>query len=540
MNKALQKLTAMGLTAVMTASMTGFTALAEGNSSANFEWVSEAQPDGWTEADATETANIHLSAAAYQLDPYAAAGGDAGAIMQYLIFDNLLTRDPATGEYTPWLAESWELAEDGSTMSFVLREDAYFTNGEQVTADDCVFSIERVVTDTEHLPDSSAKPFRNYVDNVEKTGEFSFTIHFKQPNPEIIYLLSGFGIMSKKAYEEMGYDAYWSAPVGSGPFVIDNFDSANGNASFTIRSDEHGYWGYDYVNSYTNLKHVNITYAPEATTRLSSLRAGEADIINDVPTIDAPALEAEGFTIDVLPAVTYIFLQFACADGDVFANRDLREAMSLCIDREAIVAALLGGYGYPAKTNASENDLGYQEEITYEYNVEKAKELVAASGYNGEPIKFIYTTSTVSIATELAQAIQSMAAEVGINLEVTPLEVAIYDEARETHSYDVCIGSIIKSGNMWFKTATEVIGTDRFNTGLTNIELMEIGLEVGKTMDQAELDRLLQEMAKIELTEFEPNIYLYFPTLMYAQNPKLIDVNFHAEHKSDLKFAKLK
>lgn len=510
------------------------------NSTAAFEWLSEGQPEGWTEADATETVNVHLNSAAYQLDPNAASGNDANNIFRKLIWDFLLVRDEVTGGYIPWLAESYELSDDGLTVDFVIRQDAYFTNGEQVTAEDVVFSFERVRTDTEHCPDSNAKAIRNYIENAEQTGDFSCTLHFKTVNPEFISYLTSFPILCKSAYDEMGYDAYWQAPVGSGAYVLTEYDPANASGVLTMRTDEHGYWGYDFANSYSNVQTINITYAPESTTRLSSLRAGEADIISDVSNMDVEALEAEGFSVDVLRAGSCIFLQFACAEEDTFYNRDLREALSLCIDREAIVSALLGGYGIAAKTNSTEGDLGYRTDIAYEYNIEKAKELVESSGYNGEPLRFIYSTSAISIATELAQAIQSMASEAGINLEVVPLELAIYDEARNNHDFDLCLASIGKSGNMWFKVAAEVIATDRFNTGHTNEELKALGSEIGETLSQERLDELFAEMAAIELTEFEPNLYLYFPTMLYGRDAGVTDIVWHGSYQPNLTFMKVK
>ena len=92
-----------------------------------FAWLKEAQPEGWTEADATETVNVHLNSAAYQLDPSAASGNDANNIFRKLIWDFLIVRDEITNEYIPWLAESYELSDDGLTVDFVIGQDAYLT-----------------------------------------------------------------------------------------------------------------------------------------------------------------------------------------------------------------------------------------------------------------------------------------------------------------------------------------------------------------------------------------------------------------------------
>ena len=113
------------------------------------DWLTKGQPDGWTEADATETLDFHTSSACYTLDNFTVSGGDTTYVMSQLVFDILIDRDSTTGEYIPWLAESYDLAADGSTLTFKLREDAWFTDGTQLTADDAIFSFARLKDDTE-------------------------------------------------------------------------------------------------------------------------------------------------------------------------------------------------------------------------------------------------------------------------------------------------------------------------------------------------------------------------------------------------------
>lgn len=531
-----RRMMAVSLAAAMAFSAAGgMTAGAEETA----ETVFAEAPEGWTEADATEELNVHLNAACYQMDGYAAAGNDATSVMTDLVADALITRDENTGEYIPWLAKEYSWSEDGLELSFTLQEGAYFTNGEECKASDVAFSINRVKDDTEHCPDANAKPLRNYVESVEVTGDYTGVIHYQTPNPEGTYFLSTFPIWSEKAYNEMGYDEFFQAPVGTGAYVLSDFDSANAKGIFTMREDEHGYWGYDYLNTYSNIKKITVLNSSEATTRLSSLRTGEADFVSAVPALDVEALKAEGLEVDVRPATTYIFLQFACAEDNIFYEKELREAVSLCIDREAIVASLLGGYGIAAQTDALDTDLGYQTDVTYQYDPDKAAELVAASGYNGEAIRFIYAPGQIDIATELAQAVQSMMQAVGFNVEVVPLETAVYDDSRDARDFDICIASIMKSGNMWYKTANEVIGSDRFNTGHTNEELKELGTSLGTMTSQEKLDETLKEMSEIVLTEFEPNVYLYYPTLLFARTPKLTDIAWRSEHRPNFTFAKL-
>lgn len=492
------------------------------------------QPEGWTEADATEKVVYQTNSAINTLCKWSQSAGDTTFMVDYLLFDGLLNKD-TEGNTIPWLAESWEMAEDNSKITFHLRDDVYFTNGEKLTADDVIFTFETIRDDIEHLPDSTAKGWRKYIGELEKIDDLSFTLNFSAPMPEfwVMANIPDLQIICKSAYEGTSWEDFWKNPVGTGAYVVTSFDGANSVVELELRSDEHGYWAYDAMNRYTNVKNITFQYSPEATTRVSSLRTGEADIIANVPSADVESLKAEGYTVETLYPATYVFLQTACAEGDILSNRDLREALSLCIDRPLIVQALLDGYGIPCDYPCLNYDLGYRDTIKYEYDVEKAKELVAGSGYNGESIRFIYSASTVPIATELCQAIQSMATSIGLNVEVVPLEVAVYDEARNNHDFDLCLASISKSGNMWFKTASEVIGADRFHTGLDNEELMSLGKQVGSEMNMEKQDDLLAQMYQIELTEFEPNLYLYWPTNLYARKNNVHGITFHAFKNGD-------
>lgn len=486
------------------------------------------QPEGWTEKDATESIVYMTANAINTLDKWSTSAGDTTFMYNYLVFDGLFNKDE-NEQTIPWLAESYEMADDFSNIKIKLRDEVYFTNGEKMTADDVIFSFERIRDDKEHLPDSVAKGWRNYLGEIEKVDDLNIVINFTQPMPEfwVQANIPDTQILCKSAFESMDYDEFWKAPVGTGAYVVADFDGANSTVEFELRQDENGYWGYDYLDTYTNVKNISFKYSPEATTRVASLRTGEADIINNPPTMDIAGLASEGFTIGQLPAATMVFMQTACGPENTLSNRDLREALSLCIDRKIIVDALLEGYGIPATQMGTEGDLGYREDLAYEYDVEKAKELVKTSGYDGTPLKLIYSTSTVAIAPEMSQAFQSMAAEVGINIEVTPLEVAIYDEARANRDFDLCIASIGKSGQMWFKTGAEVIGNDRFNTGVDNEELIALGKSLQTEMNEAKQDEIFAEMNKIQLEEFEPNLYLYYPLLQVASQSKVHGIRYH-------------
>lgn len=490
-------------------------------------------PAEWDESQATETMAIHISSAAHSLSKWETTAGDMLTDLCYLVFDPVLWMEE-DGTISPWLAEEYKMADDGMSIDFKFREDVYFTNGAHMTADDVAFTFEQIRDDTEHYPDGITKNWRNYLGDVEVTGEYTMTMHFKQLMPEFWSLIvdNSTQVIDKETFEEIGWEAYFASPIGTGPYEFSNVDLANSVFELALRSDEHGYWGYDYTDTYTNVKKIVVQTSPESQTRIASLKTGEVTVIDAVPTSDVTPLSSD-YNIITLKPNQSVFLEFNCRPGTAFADAKLREALSLCMDRQAIVDALLDGYGIAATYPCLEGNLGWREGNAYQYDLERAKQLVEEADYNGEPLRFIYTTSTVAIANELCGAIQQMAQAIGINLELVPQDVAVFDAERLEANCDVCLSAIVKSGNMWYKTAANVIGDDRFNSGYVNDDLKALGLEIQSVLDEDKMDELLAQMYEIQLTDFEPVLYLYYPTLLAATQSNVSGILNHNRHYID-------
>lgn len=493
-----------------------------------------ARPSGWKEADATKSFTYQVSSGLPSLHSWDATGNDTLGVFSYLVFDPLIEIDE-NGSYLPGLAKSWKFSDDYLEATIELRDDVYFTNGVKMTADDVIYRFEDI-RDNQRYTAQQSKPWRPYLGVIDKLGPYSLKIHFKLPMPTWFIRATApqLGIFCKSALEKVGYDAFWQAPVGTGAYVVKKFDKANGIVDLTLRTDEKGYWGYRASNKWTNIKNIKLQFSPEGQTRLSALRAGEVQMIDTIPTTDKAILEKGGFVVRPMNPKNVVFLQTASAPGDIFDNVKLRQALALSIDRKLIVDSLLSGYGVACTWPCRPSDYGYVNTNAYPFDPEKAKKLVAESGYKGQPIDFIYTASTVNIGNELTQAIQSMAADVGINLKIRPLEVAMYDQARSGHKYDLTLAAISDDLKMWWKIGAEVIGGDRFNTGFQNKQLKELGKQLQSTIDPAKTDQIFKQMYQIETTDFAPNIYLYWPTIINAWTPGITGLVFHLQQYPDL------
>lgn len=534
----MKKLLAAVLSVSLVANMTGFAFAeepAENIAVASGLGMVKGQPEGWTEADATESITVLTNGTlSGSLNSFEAqTSGLSFAAVSKSIWDPFIGQDESGNRY-PYLVESYELNDEGTELVMKLRDGVFFTNGDELNADDIVFTYDQILHDTEHYAEATTSEYRQYYETIEEVDQKTFKITFSKPNPRVWNQLTGsFPAIDKDLFEQLGYDEYWKAEnlVGTGPYTLVSYDGTNSICDMTIRTDENGYWGYDFNDTYTNVKDIRVMYSPEETSRESALRAGEADIITNVAYDTAGNLTDEGYKVLAALPTDMIFLQLAVAAGDTLENEKLREALSLCIDRQAIVDAMLSGYATPLFWPAyTEGILGYEDESEgryYQYDPERAKELVAESGYDGHELNFIYSTSTVNIATELAQVIQSYAAQVGINLKVNPLEDALYEAARPAHEYDVCLSSIILMGNMWYLTAADLIGQDRFNTGLQDEELKALGVEISTVMDAEKQAEIFKQMYDIEMTTFQPHLYLYSPSTLHASAGNIQGVQFN-------------
>ena len=490
--------------------------------------------DGWTEADATEQIVYLKNEHCYTLDAFSDSGHSISRAMYYCIYDPLLTFDEQ-GELCPWLAESYIMSDDYLLVTLRLRNDVWFTNGRKLTADDAVFTFERL-RDDDSLSDSHTRAWRPYLGEIRKIDEFTFSIHFAQPMPDFFQEITSpeLAMLCRSAYEELGRDAYFSAPPGTGAYTVTHWDPDNTVLELTLRTDEHGYWGYRHTGTGTNVKNITIACSQESQTRLSALRNREAAMISGVAIDEFSVLAAEGLTIKLLPPANMTF--FAFNYRGVLGDKNLREAVSLAIDRQLLLDTFFNGSGEAAVWFCRRGDPGwegYGPDSGLRYDPERAAELVAASDYQGETLKFIYNTSSSNITPECVTAIQAMLEEIGLILEVYTLDYPTFNEQCISGDYDLCYHTCLIKGSM-YETETHFDGRDRLQTGCGNLELQELCLSLIGTAAPEDYKEIYNQIYRLKAEEFGPTLPLLFPGLADGLNPGLSGVLYHNGNIPDL------
>lgn len=347
-----------------------------------------------------------------------------GTILSRHIWDSLYWRDLDTGEYVPHLATNIEYA-DPKTIDITLREGVTFHNGEKFDADDVVFTLT-MVNDPENKM-ANRNPVR-WISRVEKTGEYSVRLHLDEVfAPAIEYLSTSVVMYPDEYYQEVGKDGYGRAPVGTGPYKATEVEPGR---RLTLEKNEDYFGG---GKGQPNIGTVVMRFIPEANTQIAELLSGNADLIWRLSKEQGENLSRRGGGVNVIAGDTMRvgYLQFDSSGkaGDhPLTNQKVRQAISHSIDREAIVENLMGGGEvvhlacYPTQFGCESPDAP-----RYDYDPEKAKELLAEAGYpDGVEVEFFgYRDRPV------AEAMMGYMARVGIKANLQWMQYsALRDKVR--------------------------------------------------------------------------------------------------------------
>lgn len=270
------------------------------------------------------------------------------------------------------LATDYSLSEDGLTYTFHLRQDAYFNDGEQVTADDVVFTINKCIADQ-----TSAD--LAYADKAEKTDDFTVCITLKQPISFFLNTLASIGIVPEHAYDPETYGV--NPAVGSGPY---QFVEWKQQEQLILKANENYYGGVPAI------KNVTIVFMTEDAA-LAAVKAGQVDAACSAATLantQIPGYHVEavtsadnrGITLPMVPDEGKTTPGGYPYGNNVTCHKEIRQAMAYAIDRQLVADAALNGYGRPAY---SENDgmPWNNPQVKIDTDVEFAKKLLAENGW---------------------------------------------------------------------------------------------------------------------------------------------------------------
>lgn len=372
--------------------------------------------------------------------PFSFYSRGPGYYKMALIFDTLVERDDSG--YIPWLAESWETSENGLIWTFSLRDDVYWNDGEKFTADDVVFTFEYYSQYPYGWADLSI------IESVEKIDDY--TVAFSTAEPVASFIsqsIKSQQLIPKHIWENVEDPLTFhesepeKAVVGTGPYVLVDYDSAAGTYLFRENPD---YW-------YSDPAVDEIQFNPvSSSTELEAFLAGElstcrldADSITLLPDDDK-------YVVVKTPAFWGYKLYFNPAIRGELGDVELRQAFAYAIDRQDIVdrvglgLGLSGNPGYLTKSHTWYNPDVEQ----YDPDSEVAMSLIEGLGYvmgedgyyqlDGESLEFTLLTGTGTYLT-VAEEIKDDLGAVGVKVTINSVDTKTRDSLVSDGDYEIAI-----------------------------------------------------------------------------------------------------
>ncbi|WP_110588341.1 ABC transporter substrate-binding protein [Microbacterium suaedae] len=330
-----------------------------------------------------------------------------GAALEQALIDNvyegLVTRGEGE-EIAPALASSWSVSDDGLLYTFTLEENVTFHDGSEFSADDVVASLDGTRSDEAMAGYDDLQ----VVDTVTAVDERTVEVALAEPNQNLLFTLTGPAGLVFDADDDTDMQ---TAANGTGPFTLARWNQ--GDSIELTRFD--GYWGDP-----AQLAEVVLTYIPEATALVNAGLDGSLDVLTAVEADLAPQLEdafdlTEGATTDK-------FILAFNSRAEPLDDIRVREALRRAIDHDAIIEAV--GAGQAQFGPIPRLDPGYEDHSdTLSYDPERASELLDEAGASDLSLELTIPTA---YATRVSTLLVSMFDDVGVTLEVEPVEFSTW------------------------------------------------------------------------------------------------------------------
>jgi len=441
------------------------------------------------------------------LNPIGDGSADNGSIFMIVqIFDTLVeTQDAPLPQ--PALAESWTVSDDSLTWTFKLRQGTMFSNGDPVTCEDVKYSIDGFADPEVNTFYSG---FGSAIESTECVDATTFVVHLNRIEGAFLDYLSTMpaSIRPMAIYEEMGSDAFGESPVGSGPFMVQEW--VRGERLVLVRNPYYWKEGQPYLDQ------ITIEYVPDENARMLMIESGEAQIATEVPYSQIDRIDGlDGISVLVEDVMAWDAVWFNSTIeplGDV----KVIQALNYATPKEAMLESLLYGAGEIANHVIARVKYWDASVPTYPYDLERAQELMAeSSAPDGFSMKCLIVAGD-QVERQQAEILQQEWAKIGVNIEIEAVDISTIWE-RWTSGNEMCFtypGSGLSSDALSDDNLAVVFfdftgGADSFWTSWNNERAIELVHEAGSTIDEDARQAAFFELQQLAMDEY-PAVPLFF------------------------------
>ncbi|MGO2659445.1 ABC transporter substrate-binding protein [Mycetocola reblochoni] len=392
------------------------------------------------------------------LDPHV-GGNYPQALLATQVLEQLVSRD-AEGTIVPWLAEGWELAEDGLSMDVTLKPGVSFTDGTPLDA-------EAVARNIAHLQDPDTGSSTGYLalERVERVEAVSDTVArfvLSEPDSALLESLAQPWLaIQSPAGLDRGTDENCLAPIGTGPFIID--DWVKQDHISLVRNDDYASAPADADHDGpAHLEGIIWRFLPDATTRYAALEAGDVDVIDNAQPDAVARAESDGGISDIDAPRPGSVNRLELNSGQApFDDERVRQAFLAAVDVNPGIESLFAGTAARSYSPLSSAETAaYSDEAPFAVDVERAAELLDEAGWDevgsdgvrsrdGQRLTLrlpVSTNQSIPAEVSLFEQIQAQAAEVGFEVTIDQLDLSSWYAALGANEYELVSAPYTKLG----------------------------------------------------------------------------------------------
>ena len=401
------------------------TAATEQNQTEAAETVAEKDPTGENEKDPV-VVTIARGTDTVTLDP-AFAGDNVDIWVDSLIFEGLVRASEDGKEIEPCLADTWEISDDGLTYTFHLRDEAKFSDGTDVTAEDAAFSINR------SLNEGSWNSLISCIKEAKAVDEDTVEIDLNNPSGSLLSCLASFicAIYPESYYSTADADTLTKEPLGTGAFYLEEWKP---DEKMILKKNPY-YWetGYPLADE------IDLLVVPDDNTRLMQLQAGQIDAMEGVSAQMREQLQnTAGVNIIDFPTTHVDYVSFNYT-SEKLNDKRVRQALNYATNREDINQAVFGGLGTLCPSVVWPTAEYFNpDQKSYDYDPDKAKELLAEAGAENLDLNLIISTGDASSLME-ATILKDQWSKVGVNLNIEQMDSSARRDARNNLTFEVLL-----------------------------------------------------------------------------------------------------
>ena len=336
-----------------------------------------------------------------------------------MVYDQPLDQDPKL-KLVPRLVSAWQMAPDARSLTLDFRDDVLFHDGSRMTAADFRWTFFERIKAGQKV--DIAQSFRKVTD-IEVVSPTRAVMRFDSAAPTVPVWLAFLGsFMVPKAYmEKVGLEAFNAKPVGTGPYRLAEYQM---NARIVLERND-AYWGPKPA-----LARITIEIIKDPSARVAAIQSGQVDITVSVPVREVTRLRnVPGLVAELNPITRVILLQVRSDEG--FSDPNIRLAAHHAIDKKGLSQPFYAGAAVPLSVPATPGTPGYLDDYSFAYDPERAKALLAKSGFSVEKpakIRMASTNGQFPSDYDIARAIVQMWKKVGIEADLEVIEYAKYFE----------------------------------------------------------------------------------------------------------------